>query len=349
MRKSLVKGLMAGVLGMGIAVAEDAPTVSFSGYVDADFASEIKRSAIHTTGLEIDLTTTVTFNPRLNAVIYTTMTDGVVPAQGDGVWWPVVAFDGVTLNWEYTDGLTIMVGDLIAGTGYFDYYLHKRAAMVVGEHAVRGVGFETGGLLVHTGMSGPNSWGTFASYELALGEGLTLTPSALLNMGDGEVAINGGISFLGEFGDFALKADFGVNHWDDFDLGYSFLIEPSYSMGNFSLAAALFYSEKGDNPAPNIPATTLPIAGMNVPFDDFFVYVEPGISLNDTFAFGLPLEYHIEDRSNDDSHSIWVVPTLYIYPGANVEWWVWGQVVVPTTSAGGDPQFFAGSEIIFSF
>lgn len=348
MRKSLYTGLMAGMLGMGMAVGQEDPTVGFSGYVDADFASALQGSAPNTTGLEVDLTTTVTFNPKLNAVIYTTMNDGVVPAQGNNVWWPGVNFDGVALNWMYNDDLTIHVGDLIYGTGYFGYYLHKRSAVVVGEHAVRGAGFSYGDLTVSTGMDGAASWSTFAKYDIALGEGMTLTPSGKYTFVDGATPFVGGLSFDGEFGSVGLSADASFNYYDDVtDPGFTVLVEPSYSSGNFSVAGAVFYQEKGDAPSPNVPAQTLAGLLASPGFDDFFVYVEPGVSLNETFAFGLPLEYHDETSAADDE-SVWIVPTFYIYPGSTVEWWVWAQAVVPT-AGGADPEYFAGSEIIFTF
>jgi len=73
-----------GLLAAGLAQAQDGkPTVGFSGYADADFATTFAgggvKDPVHATGLEIDLTTTVTFNPKLNAVLYTTMNDGIVP------------------------------------------------------------------------------------------------------------------------------------------------------------------------------------------------------------------------------------------------------------------------------
>ena len=126
--------------------------------MDADFATSFAgggfKDPTHTTGLEIDLTTTVTFSPKVNAVIYTTMNDGAVPAQGAGNTWDDVNFDGAAINWQYDDKTTIFVGDLIYGTGYFNYYLNKRSAVAVGEHAVRGVGFARDGWTVTTGATG---------------------------------------------------------------------------------------------------------------------------------------------------------------------------------------------------
>jgi hypothetical protein len=135
------------------------------------------------------------------------------------------------------------------------------------------------------------------------------------------------------------------------------LVEPSWSHGRYTVSGTIFYNEKGANPAPNVPATTLPspladsvstlLRGGRATFDDFFVYVEPGMSLNKTVSVGLPLEYHIPSLDADVGNAFWAVPTLYVYPGAGVEWWIWAQGVFP--AAGGSPDLSADSEIIFRF
>lgn len=364
-----------------VAASAPAPALSFSGYVDADFATKFAGGGLkdprHTTGLEIDLTTTVTFSPKVNAVIYTTMNDGVVPAQGAGNTWDDVNFDGAALNWQYDDKTMIFIGDLIYGTGYFNYYLNKRSAMVVGEHAVRGVGFSRSGWTVTTGVTGlgaktldstgaliptPTSqWSTFVKYDYTLGSGRTLTPSAKYTAGvPGATPFTGGLSFDGAFGALNVSSDAAFNYYSsDYTPGFAFLLEPTYTAGKYSVAGAVFVNKKGEHNdtalyAPNNPSQTL----TGAQFDDFFVYVEPGYALSDRYAFGLPIEYHdASDVAAAPSpagqgydQSVWVVPTLYVYPGAGVQWWIWAQVVKPLKGAGSlDPQYFAGSEIIFKF
>ena len=372
--------MIAGLLGAGMALGQDAkPTVSFSGYADADFTTTFApggfKDPVHKTGLEIDLTTTVTFSPRLNAVLYTTMNDGIVPGQGAGKTWDDVNFDGAALNWLYSDKTTLMVGDLIYGTGYFNYYGNKRSAVVVGEHAVRGVGFTHGALTLTTGVAnmgltdstGPRpstTWSTFMKYDIALGAtGGTLTPSAKYTAGiPGATPFNGGLSYDGKFGALALSTDLALNYYSkDFDPGYLVLVEPTFASGNISVAATVFYNKKGGKTgdtvlAPNNAATTLgPDAGeggilSGKYFDDFFVYVEPGMAFSDEYAFGLPLEYHQPklDVDGESGEGIWVVPTFYVYPGSGVQWWLWAGVVIPV-AAGVDPAYSAGSEIIFKF
>jgi hypothetical protein len=333
------------------------PELRFNGYVDADFSGDLRNGAANT-GLEADLTTTAVLGPRLNAVLYTTMTDGVVPAQGSGATWAPVRFDGAALNWAYTDALTLHVGDLINGAGYFNYYLNKRAAVVVGEHAVRGVGATWKGLYAATGAASVNSWSTFVKYDYAIGPNATLTPAIKQTLVSGASPVEGGLSYVASFGEYALKADAAVNYWSgNYDPGYTVLVEPSWSSGRYSVTGSVFYNEKGSKPAPNVPATTLPspnadsvsnlLRGGRATFDDFFVYVEPGMSLNKTVSVGLPLEYHIPSLDADVGNAFWAVPTLYVYPGAGVEWWIWAQGVFPV--AGGNPDLYAGSELIFRF
>src|SRR4051812_26057853 len=129
--------------------------IGFSGYVDGDVSSAFGAdlsNPTHSTGLEADLTTTVTLTPRLSAFIYTTLNDGAVPSQGAGNTWDDLNFDGVAIDWRFTRATTIMVGDLTSGSGYFSYYLNKRTAAAVSEDRVRGAGFRNGGFEVQTGV-----------------------------------------------------------------------------------------------------------------------------------------------------------------------------------------------------
>lgn len=366
--RATIATAVAGFLALAAAAsaqpaAPAVPSIRFSGLVDADFASSLGQGSLksprHLTGLEADLTTTLTFAPGLSADLRTTMTDGVVPAQGAGNTRPVVQFDGVVLNWRHDDRTTFHLGDVEHGTGYFRYYLHKRSAMVVGETTLRGAGVTRDNWSVATGVPfpgpadtvGPTSrWSTFARYDIALGLNARLTPSVLYTAGvAGATPVTGGLSFAGTFGDFDIQAHLAGNYHDpDTDPGFTFLFEPSWSRGPWSVAAAFFVNEKGT--APNPPTQTLSGAEL----DDGFVYVEPGYAFSDRLAIGLPLEYHDAAAATASAQgydeSVWAVPTLYVRPGAGIEWWLWAQVVKPLSDgASRDPLFFAGSELIFRF
>jgi len=360
------------------------PSIQFNGTVDADFTTSFAGGAlqdpIHKTGLEIDLTTTVTFSPKLNAVIATTMNDGIVPGQGAGRTWDDVNFDGVQLNWQYDDKTRVTVGDITQGVGYFNYYGYKRTAIAVGEHSLRGAGIARGAWTVSTGATNlgavaldslgavaydslgrttpvaTRAWATFAKYDFAFGNGAVLTPSLKYTGGiPGSSLVNAGLSYDARFGAVTLSSDLAVNADPaaGTDVGYAVLIEPTYASGRFTLASTLFYKSSGANPSANAPTSTLPAdAGENSvlppkPLDDLLVYVEPGFTLSDNYAVGLPLEYH-DATTNANDESIAVVPTFYVYPGSGVQWWLWAGVSVPT-AGGGDPAYTAGSELIFRF
>lgn len=342
--------------------------VSFSGFVDADFITELGtdgRDPRHVTGLEVDLTTTVTFSPTVSAVIQTTMTDGAVPAQGAGNTWAPVRFDGATLNWKYSDRSMVYIGDIQSGTGYFNYYRNKRTALVVGEHALRGVGIRLSGWTVATGATGlggtdtagvpvaSSQWATFAQYDYRITENITLTPSVRYTAGvPGATPVVGGLSFDGAFGAFSLSADVAGNYYNtSTDPGFSILLEPAYAGARFSLATSFYFNEKGKGiSAPNHPVHTETGAEL----DRAFAYIEPAFAITDRVSLGLAVEYHDAHAAAASAlgydESLWIVPALYVYPGSGAQWRLWAQGTKPLSGTGSmDPLFFAGSEIVFHF
>ncbi|HLU70460.1 MAG TPA: hypothetical protein VKZ88_06785 [Fibrobacteria bacterium] len=342
--------------------------LSFSGLVDADFVSEFGDdfgTLRHITGLKLDLATTVTFSPTVAAVIQTTMNDGAVPAQGAGNTWATVRFDGVTLNWKYGDHTVIHIGDLRPGTGYFNYYRNKHTAVVVGEHALRGVGISRSGWTVATGATGlgatdtagnpvaSSQWSTFARYDYRIAAGVTLTPSLRYTAGvPGATPVVGGLSFDGAFGAFSLSLDLAGNYYSSStDPGFTVLIEPAYAGSRFSLSSSFYFNEQGSGiPAPNHPVQTR----TGVDLDRAYAYVEPGIAITDLVTLGLALEYHDAHDATAAAlgydESVWVVPALYLHPGAGAQWRIWGQATKPLSGTGSmDPLFFAGSEVVFRF
>jgi hypothetical protein len=331
--------------------------IGFSGFVDADFATTVGSDLsdpTHTSGLEADLTTTVTFTPRLSAFIYTTLNDGAVPSQGAGNTWDDLNFDGVAFNWNYTKTTTVMVGELISGTGYFNYYRYKRVAAVVSEDHLRGAGFQNGGFQLQTGISrdstgASKTWSTYAEWKRPINSVMTWTPSARFTQGvPGAWPFELGVTFEGRFENLVkVDAHFGMNYWNnEMDAGTLVLIEPSFSVDRYSFSATLFYNDKGEVPAKNSTRQT----ETRVLLDDFLFYVEPAYSLNPTFSVGLPLEYHNISLTANRDESIWVVPTLYVYPAKGAEWSVWAKVTKPLVSGSdGYPDYGAGSEISFRF
>jgi hypothetical protein len=330
--------------------------LSFTGTVDADFSSQFGTldEVRHVSGLEVDVITHVIFSRTLYGVVRTTMRDGNVPRQGDGKTWAPLEFDGVQVNWKPGKKTVFMAGDIIAGTGYFQYTRYKRTAAVVGEHSVRGAGVRHGSLLLHAGVAtdsaGENGdWSVFAKWTRPMDDQMTWTPSFRYTAGiQGANPFELGVSFSGSFEEtFDLHAHVGMNYWNqDTDPGSLVLLEPRYSYEPYFFAATFFYSDKGEVTSPNAPRYT----ATWQPLDDLLLQFEPGLTLSKTFATGVSFEYRNRSLNMGDDESIWLIPTLYIDPGGSAQWWIWGGIEKPLAAGGaGDPRFAAGSEISFSF
>lgn len=361
-RPVLIAALFATVLGgaPGDALAQEteAPRrrLHFSGLVDADFASDFDTfdRLAHRSGLEIDLTTHTVFSPTLYALVRTTMRDGNVPREGAGATWAPLAFDGAQVNWKPGAKTILMAGDLVAGAGYFQYARYKRSAAVVGEHSVRGVGLRYGSILVHTGVAGDSSgqnqdWSVFARWTRPMNESMTWTPTFRYSAGLGKAQpFELGVSFDGSFVEtIDIHAHVGMNYWDpDTDPGSVILIEPRVTYGQYFFAGTFLYSDKGEVPSPNAPRLT----STWRPIEDVLFQLEPGIALDKTFSTGLSLEYRNQSVNRGRDESVWLIPTLYVFPAQGAEWWVWGGLEKPLYSgAAGHPRFSLGSEIFFSF
>jgi hypothetical protein len=335
----------------------DAPRrLVFSGMIDADFASDYGAldQARHTTGLEADLTTQVLINPTLYAVVRTTLRDGTVPRQGAGNTRAPLAYDGAQINWKADDQTVVMVGDLIGGAGYFQYYRYKRAAAVVGEHSVRGAGVRHGNLLVQAGMATDSTgingdWSVFARWRRTIRENAAWTPSLRYTVGvPGAMPFELGLSFDGLFEDvLELHAHTGMQYWNpDTDPGTFALIEPRYSYEPYFVSGTIFISDKGEVPSPNAPRRT----ASWTPLDDFLLQVEPGLALNKTFSASVSLEYRNATFSSNRDEAFWFIPTLYVYPAPRAQWWLWTGLTKPLVQGTGSaPRLSLGSEIVFTF
>jgi hypothetical protein len=159
-----------------------------------------------------------------------------------------------------------------------------------------------------------------------------------------------GAEYLGTFGDaFKLKFDLGLQNVKapaegaDRPNVVSLLLEPSFALGKFSVAATGFLLIDPDT----INSLAAPI--YSKVFDEGFFYIEPGYTFNDYIGVGLPIEFHARELDVEKDEEVWLVPTLYVYPAKNVQWWIWGQMVNYLADADVDPAFYAGSEIIVTF
>jgi hypothetical protein len=345
----------------------DGPSVTFTGYLDADAVADFKGKYYANT--EVDLGMTATFSEKVSAHLYTTVNNCYSPSGSGNVpagigkpeeRWLNVKFDGFDITYASKLG-TFTVGDIVYQYGKFNYYIYKRYSMITNENFSRGVKYGVGNDNIFTELQVgitdlDNSTGDIqGSTKFGLGGNHSLTAYYCIR-GSSQKSFETGTDFiagaeyLGAFGDaFKLKFDFGLQNVKavskdaDRPTVLSLLLEPSLALGKFSVAATGFLMIDPDT----INSLTAPLYSKL--FDEGFCYVEPGYAFNDYISVGLPIEVHAReiDVKNDDE--FWLVPTLYIYPAKNVQWWIWGQMVNYFRNSNEDPAFYAGSEIIVTF
>jgi len=344
-RTTFTKALAAvGLAGVSIYAAE----VSISGGLDADMAGDWNNDESYfefQSNNELDLTLGVQFSENVTVEAYATTVTGTLPYGGGAVEdrWGSFDFDGLTLLWDVSDMLSLSVGDLVFYEGGPSYYTYKTYASVIPETFTRGVQFDVSGLSFAfgsadvTGAAGaPTVLDAYLAYTLE-SDAFMLKPFAFTRIDQADdLAIAAGVSTSVSAGDLGVDATVGINKVGEGDVATSILVEPSIGMGDMSVAGSFYYAILPDD------GSTV----GSIPEEGYF-YVEPGMSLSDGFAVGLPLEFHLGAKDVDDE-SIWVVPTAYFYPAEDVEWWVWAGAVIPTYDDG-ETAFSIGSEVIASF
>jgi len=342
-------------------------SVTFTGYLDADAVADFKGKYYANT--ELDLGMTATFSEKVSAHVYTTVNNSYSPSGSGNVpagigqpeeRWLNVKFDGFDITYASKLG-TFTVGDIVYQYGRFNYYVYKRFSMITNENFSRGVKYGVGNDKVFTELQvgitdldnssgdiqGTTKFGIGEKHSLAAYYGIRGSSLKSFETGTDFFA---GAEYLGAFGDaFKLKLDFGLQNVksesksEDRPTIMSLLLEPSFALGKFSVAATGFLMIDPDT----INSLAAPL--YSKVFDEGFCYIEPGYTFNDYISVGLPIEVHAReiDVTNDDE--FWIVPTLYVYPAKNVQWWIWGQMVNYFRNSHEDPAFYAGSEIIVTF
>lgn len=367
MRRICAVFVLAGVLASGS--AGKTPGVSFGGYLDSDVWTDFAGSFFSND--ELDLAMGIGFGGKVSVGVCLTVASGSVPA-GTGLpggatvgkyvigsdtlvitdshtRWVSVAFDGITLSFDSKVG-AFSVGDLVYQYGGFSYYLYKRLSMITPESFTRGVQYTTGSdaitqslLIGSADADGTGDAG--GATELSLDESHSVglyygIRGSVVESFETASTIYAGIEYAVSLGEAVeLKLDVGYRNLPGAERSnaVAVLAEPSLALGRFSLAASYYQYFDPDE------------TGTSFVDEDMYGYLEPGMSIADPFAVGLPLEIHAMgpvDGLADDGQ-FWAVPTAYIYPAAGVEWWVWGQLAVPL--AGGDLAYGLGSEIIAKF
>jgi hypothetical protein len=327
---------------------EDGPGVSFSGYLDSDVWTDF--AGHFYTNDELDIGTSIDFSDKVSAHVYATVRGGNVPA-GYGApanRWGSLLFDGVDITFESSIG-TFAVGDLVNQYGHFTYYLYKRLSMITAETFTRGLSYSIGNdmfeqsIIIGVSDLGNSIGNVNAASSFSFSETQSLGIYYGISgdiMGDfkNSGSVFAGAEYNGSFGDvLGVKFDLGWTTYGGDANTIALLAEPTLTFGDFSTAFSYYQFFDPDS------------TGTNPVGDEMYMYVEPGYSFTDNFAFGLPLEIHTTDvESFSDAGAFWVVPTFYIYPTDNVEWWIWGQMVKPFL-ADADMGYGLGSEIIVNF
>lgn len=348
-------------------VSADGPAVTFTGYLDADAVADFKGKYFANT--ELDLCMTAAFSEKVSAHVYTTVNNVYSPSGSGNVpagvgnpaeRWLDVKFDGFDITYASKLG-TFTVGDIVYQYGKFNYYIYKRYSMITNENFSRGVKYGIGNDNIFTELQvgitdldnssgdiqGTTKFGIGENHSIAAYYGIRGSSLSAFETGSDFFA---GAEYLGLFGDaFKLKFDFGLQSVKAASAGadrpaiMSLLLEPSLALGKVSLAATGFLLIDPDT----VNSIAAPL--YSKVYDEGFLYFEPGYAFNDYIGVGLPVEVHAReiDVKNDDE--FWLVPTLYIYPAKNVQWWIWGQMVNYFRNSTQDPAFYAGSELIVTF
>lgn len=344
-------------------VHAEGPTVNFNGFLDGDVWADMKGA--YYTNTELDLGLTVNFTDKISAHVYATVNGvysdagtGNVPAgAGDpSERWITMKFDGYDISYASRIG-TFSVGDIVYQYGKFNYYFYKRYSMITNENFSRGVKYSVGNDKIATELQVgvadiENTYGDIQGMtKVNLNENHSVCAFYGIR-GTSQLEFKTGTDL---FAGLEYNGVIGENAKVKFDVGYqslkgderanlvTLLLEPSLTLNKFSLAMTGFVMIDPDSVNDVIEAPIF----SNVR-DEYFVYAEPGFSFNDHLGVGLPIEYHGKamEEANDDQ--FWLVPTFYVYPTANVQWWIWGQMVKYVENKI-DNDYALGSEIIVTF
>ena len=348
-----------------IASGFSAPEVSFSGYLDADVWGDLNGN--YFANSELDLGMTMKFTEKVSTHLYVTMLSAYAPSGLGSIpagvgqpseRWVSVNFDGFDLTYESQIG-TFSIGDLVYQYGQFNYYFYKRLSMITPESFTRGIKYGISNdwlnqeiLIGVTDLDGNSAdvqglTGINFGKEQSLSLYYGLRGSSLERFSEG-TNFFAGAEFLGSFNEnVTVKADIGYSNLAGVERKnvVSLLLEPTLTIGKFSTAFtgyALFDPDSA-NELQTAPLFNLP--------DELLFYIEPAYSFNEVFAAGLPLEFHGADMENKNDNAFWVVPTIYIFPAENVQWWLWGQLAIPLVDGVTSKEFSygIGSEIIVEF
>lgn len=339
---------------LAIASFASAAEVSLHGTVEADLANNLDKSwkSNNSANQDIDLTVRSEFDEKTAVEVYIT-NYSTTPVPGDTTGateasvirsvdgrqariddensrWGSWAFDGLQFQWEFYRKAKFVLGDLTWSGGAMNYYGYSSSqeyGSISKDTWVRGVGFELGDRgSVYLGAPDANNhavWG-YAGYTFSLVD-RTEEKWSVRPLGD-MVFKNGGRERRWTFGtetdysrslqawNYGIHAAWGALPYHS-KTSYTFLVEPSLNIGDFSLAGTFYQALLGDEDAAAADQTDIP--------SEQFVYIEPGISVHPKFSMGLGGEYHDFDMDSDGNKFWAAVPTFYLYPSEEVSITFW--------------------------
>lgn len=381
MIRSLTTTALVGACFAG--ATAQAAEVTFSGSVDAGLIAPLDTLADapkYLYNLEANLTADIKLADNVSAQLYGAAVGSEVPTGGStvsgGGRWPKFAFDGAAITWKLDDASSIVFGDIVYQKGSIGYYALKRYSTVSRVEAIKGVNYNYGGLSVYAGANDAEDslFNVAGGYLATLAEGQTVEPFVDVTLGYSQnLPWSLGAQYKGKFGALSLATSatvFGADAapvplTDDagdtvgvagsakHQIGYSIVVEPNYATDAFYVSSTFLFAPKAEAMGKGeYPIYSYPIRNgrfYNAIAEDAIVYVEPGINFaGGKAAFGLPVEWHEYDLSEDKTEKIALVPSFYLYPAAGASITLWAEMD-NFTADDADPVYYAGLETIFKF
>lgn len=287
------------------------PSVGISGAADVDVVMDITSDGDITYSNSHDLDVFIAGQLSEKVSIEVDITANTYGLVDQGDRWTGVDFDGAFLTWEISEATKLIFGDMIPGSGYFNYYGYDATSIVVPEMYFRGAGIETGGFTAYLGVPDGKideggTAGIYTAYEIGLGEAGSLTPAVSYIFSEDGYVLDGGFSTALAFGGLGISAAASIDLDKDMDPSFELLFEPSFEAGKFSIAATYYQAIVGSEPS-----------SIESP-EEQFAYIEPVLGLNDLFSLGLAFEFHNEVIDVEDDENLGLFPTLYIVPTEGV-------------------------------
>lgn len=354
-----------------LACAAFAADVSFEGTLDADYGNYLEKDFVvnNSANHDLRLKMNIDMDENVRVVVgaasksnpYSLMRhrDQATPISSDTGRWTPFEFDGISIEWTISRGLTFIFGDLTYSFGNFNYYFWRNPdhnAAVLKTQGMRGLGARLGeDGYVYLGASDDNdkSGRIAASYAFALpgfnnvNNKFTLAPMFDMLKGGGRdhrytfgLDANYSRSYT-EF-NYAIRGIYGLhpNLWSKGDgLVNTFTVEPSFNYKSFSLASTCYWAVLPDGSATD----TATIANETYAPDERLIYIEPSIAFNKKFSAGLGFEWHKPEENSDDWFLI--APTGYLYPTAGVDLAFWLSYAI--TEGHNNPGFGISSSVKF--